>query len=169
MSNNPRLEIAVKQIEFARKYTLGLIADIADSDWFRGPAEGVTHVAWQVAHLAMAQYGLCLFRLRGRREDDLQLMTSEVRKQFNKGSTPNPDPQKNPSPAEIRDVLQRVHQQALTEMAGYTDADLDTQVDEPHAVFNTKVGAVFFCSAHEMMHAGQIGLLRRLLGKTPIR
>lgn len=169
MSNRTRLEIAVKQIEFARKYTLGLIADIADNDWFRSPSEAATHVAWQAAHLAMAEYGLCLFRLRGRHTEDLQLMSSDFRKKFSKGSIPNPDPQQNPTPAEIRDVLHRVHQQALTELAGYTDADLDMPVDEPHAVFNTKLGAVYFCSAHEMIHAGQIGLLRRLLGKTPIR
>jgi hypothetical protein len=31
------------------------------------------------------------------------------------------------------------------------------------------MGSVFVCSAHEMLHAGQIGLLRRLLGKPPLR
>ena len=168
MPNRERLEIAVKQLEFSRKYVSGLIADIDNGEWFRMP-EGVTHVAWQVAHLAMAQYGLCLFRVRGRREFDAQLMSSDFRKKFSKGTTPNPDPAQNPTPSEIRDVFQRVHQQALTELAEYTDAELDAPVDEPYAVFNTKIGAIFFCSAHEMMHAGQIGLLRRLHGKRPIR
>lgn len=167
--NRDRLEIAVKQLEFARKYLLGLIADIDDADWFRMPAQTATHVAWQVAHLAMAQYGLCLFRVRGRREIDVELMSSDFRKKFSKGTTPNPDPAQNPTPAEIRTVLQRVHHQALTELAEYTDADLDVPVDEPYSVFNTKIGAVYFCSAHEMLHAGQIGLLRRLHGKLPIR
>src|SRR5690349_3195275 len=104
MSNPSRLEIAIKQLEFARKYSLGLIADIPDSDWFWMPTEGVTHIAWQVAHLAMAEYGLCLFRLRGRREEDLNLMPSNFRKQFSKGTIPNPDPTQNPTPAEIREV-----------------------------------------------------------------
>lgn len=168
MSGNARLEIAIKQIEFARQYTLGLINDLQDGDWFRIPG-GVTHVAWQVAHLAMAEYGLCLFRIRGRRDEDLRLMSSEFRKAFSKGSTPNPDPAANPTPNEIREVLVRVHEQSLKELAGYAEPQLDTPVDEPHAVFATKLGAVFFCSAHEMMHAGQIGLIRRLLGKKPIR
>jgi hypothetical protein len=168
MSTTPRLEIAVKQIEFARQYLLGMIADIPDEDWFRMP-QGVTHVGWQVAHLAMAQYGLCLFRLRGRRSEDMNLMSADFRKKFSKGSVPNPDPGENPAPEEIRAVLSRVHQQAMTELPGYTDADLDVPVDEPRAVFDTKIGALVFCSLHEMMHAGQIGLLRRLLGRTPIR
>ena len=43
-----------------------------------------------------------------------------------------------------------------------------TRVKDPKKV-ETKLGALFFCSVHEMMHAGQIGLLRRLLGKSPLR
>jgi hypothetical protein len=167
-SSRAGLSIAVKQIEFARGYTTSLIADIADDEWFCMPG-GVTHVGWQVAHLAMAQYGLCLFRIRGRQGDDQRLMSSEFRKRFSKGSAPDPEPAHNPSPAEIRSVLAGIHAQALQELAGFVDADLDTPVDEPHAVFATKLGALYFCAAHEMMHAGQIGLLRRLLGKTPLR
>ena len=67
MAENMRLEIAIKHIEFARSYTLGLIEGLDDDDWFRQATEGVTHIAWQVGHLAMAEYGLCLFRVRGRR------------------------------------------------------------------------------------------------------
>lgn len=168
MPTTERLDIAVKQLQFARRYLESMIADIADDDWFRMP-DGISHVGWQVAHLAMAQYGLCLFRLRGRRSEDTSLMSGDFRKKFSKGSVPNPDPTQNPTPAEIRTVLTRVHQQALMELAGYSDADLETPVDEPHAVFSTKIGAVFFCSLHEMLHAGQVGLLRRRLGKTPLR
>jgi len=163
------VEIASQQIEFARDYTSSLIADIHDSDWFQMPGNSVTHVAWQVGHLAMAQYGLCLFRIRGRSPADSELMSSSFRKKFMKSTTPNPDPAENPAPAEIREVLDRVHQQTLRELAEYNDNQLQDTIDEPYAVFNTKLGALLFCSAHEMMHAGQVGLLRRLLGKNPVR
>ena len=164
-----RLEIACRQIEFARAYTLSLLADIDDQDWFRQPAGGVTHVAWQVGHLAMAQYGLCLFRLRGRLPEDTQLMSSQFRKKFSKGSTPDPDPSKNPSPGEIRAVFDLVYRQALQELPGYGESELDEPIEEPYAIFATKLGGLYFCAAHEMMHAGQIGLLRRLLGKATTR
>lgn len=164
-----RLEIACQQIEFSRTYTLSLLADIDDQDWFRQPPSGVTHVAWQVGHLAMAQYGLCLFRMRGRHRDDTQLMSGQFRKKFSKGTTPDPNLAHNPSPDEIRDVLERVHRQVMTELPHYTEQQLDEPVEEPYALFATKLGGLFFCTAHEMMHAGQIGLLRRLLGKDTIR
>ena len=164
-----RLEFACRQIEFSRTYTLSLLADIADEDWFHQPHEGVTHVAWQVGHLAMAQYGLGLFRMRGRRLEDARLMSSQFRKKFSKGATPDPDPAANPTPAEIRVVFDRVHRQVIAELPAYPDTELDQPVDEPYALYPTKLGGLYFCAAHEMMHAGQIGLLRRLMGKPTTR
>lgn len=164
-----RLELAIGQIQFAREYTHSLIVDLDQSDWFRQPTEGVSHLAWQVGHLAMAQYGLCLFRMRGRADVDLELMSSGFRKKFSKGTTPEPDPRKNPSPEEIRGVFDRVYEQTMLELPTFSDAVLDEAVEMPYAAIPTKFGGLLFCSHHEMLHAGQIGLLRRLLGKSPIR
>ena len=169
MSTLAQRDLACRQIEFARRYTLLLLQDLDDADWFRQPGEGVTHVAWQVAHLAMAEYGLCLYRIRGRRTEDMALMPGKFRKQFSRGSQPDPNPANNPAPTEIREVLERIHEQALREMAGYTEELLNEPSEDPRAVFDTKLGALYFCPHHEMLHAGQIGLLRRLLGKTPVR
>lgn len=166
-----RLEIARRQIEFARGYTGSLVSDLADEDWYRRPPGAPTHVAWQLGHLAMAQYGLALFRQRGRRASDAELMSAPFRKLFAKGSVPADETAGPPSPAEIRDVLTRVHATVLDEMEGpdFADGLLDTPVDEPHAGYATRFGALLFCAAHEMLHAGQIGLIRRLLGKAPLR
>ena len=164
-----QLQFAIRQIEFARAYTSTLLDGLTDDDWFRQPASSPTHIAWQVGHLAMAEYGLCLFRLRGRRAEDLDLMSSKFRKQYSKGSQPDPERENNPTPAELRQTLERVHRQALSELATCTAQQLAEPIEEPYAVTPTKLGALFFCSHHEMLHAGQIGLLRRLLGKAPIR
>jgi hypothetical protein len=134
------------------------------------PAGSPSHLAWQVGHVAMAQYGLCLFRIRGRQEIDADLMTSSFRKQFSKGSTPEPDASKCPSPAEIRATFDRVYQQVMKELPGVSEAALTDPVDMPFVEgYPNKLGALLFCSHHEFLHAGQIGLLRRLLGKSPVR
>lgn len=163
------LALAIEQIKFARQYTLSLIDDVEDELWFTIPDGCVTHVGWQVGHLAMAQYGLCLFRMRGRQPEDTELMSSSFRKKYSKGTTPDPGSEANPTPAEIRDVFQRVYERSLAEMPTYSAALLDEAVDMPYAVHATKLGGLLFCSHHEMLHAGQIGLLRRLLGKDPVR
>lgn len=169
MSDKARITLARKQIEFARGYTLQMLEDIEESDWFRQPAEGVTHVAWQVGHLAMAEYALTMIRVRGKEPEDEQIIPANFFRTFQKGTTPAADADQYPAPATIRQVLDRVHRRTLDELAGYTDVQLDVKLPEPHAVFDTKLGSVFFCSAHELIHAGQIGLLRRLLGKAPLR
>ncbi len=163
------LEEAIQQIQFARDYTLSLIGDVKPEDWFRQPVEGVTHIAWQVGHLAMAQYGLCLFRLRGRQSSDLDLMSSTFRKRFSKGTTPTSDSAVYPSTDEIRGVFDAVHAQAMKELPLTPSDVLQEPIDMPWAVTPTKLGGLIFCACHEMMHAGQIGLLRRLLGYEPVR
>lgn len=167
--SDSRLDLVCQQIAFARKYTLSLLADIPDAEWFWQPQPGGTHIAWQVGHLAMAQYGLCLFRMRGRHEEDVRLMPSAFRKKYSKGSVPDPDPAAQPTPAEIRTVFERVYQQAMDELPCFGPELLDQPVEEPYAVYPTRLGSLYFCPLHEMMHAGQIGLLRRLMGRPTIR
>ncbi|MCP4191784.1 MAG: DinB family protein [Planctomycetaceae bacterium] len=164
-----KLDIAIKNLEFAREYTRSLLKDIEPEDWFCQPTEGVTHLAWQVGHLAMAEYALTMIRIRGKEPEDAEFISSDFFKQFKKGVTPAPDPSQYPAPGEIRLVFDRVHERALEELQGYSDEDLEISLPAPTSVFDTKLGSVFFCSNHEMLHAGQIGLLRRLLGKAPVR
>jgi hypothetical protein len=161
--------LALAQIEFARTYTLSIVDVIDEGLWFTMPAGCPTHVAWQVGHLAMAEYGLCLYRLRGRQPIDLELMSSGFRKLFSRGTVPDADASKYPSPAEIRATLDRVHAQVLAEAPGFTAEQLAEPIDMPYAVHANKLGGLLFCSHHETLHAGQLGLLRRLLGKEPIR
>jgi uncharacterized damage-inducible protein DinB len=160
--------LAIEQITFARKYSLRLIDAVAAADWFRMPADGVTHVAWQVGHLAMAEYRMCLDRLRGRQPGDGRIIPEDFLIQFGRDSTPEPDPARYPKPAEIRDVLERVHQQALAELQRYSEAELQEPAVRPHPMFTTKLGGLFWCAQHELIHAGQIALLRRLLGAQPL-
>lgn len=162
-------ELALAQIESARQYVQSLLADIDDQDWFVMPAGCSSHIAWQVGHLAMAEYGLCLFRQRGRVPEDLDLMPSSFRKAFQRGSQPVADPAANPTPAEIRQTLERIHEQVRKELPGFTDEALATPTEMPYAAQATRFGALLFCAHHEMLHGGQIGLLRRLMGKAPVR
>ena len=164
-----RVDLALRNIEFSRRYTLTLLEDLEPTDWFWQPQQSVTHIAWQVGHLAMAQYGLTLFRQRGRQPVDTELMSGSFRKKFSRGTEPNSDPAFYPSPDEILEVFHRVHEQMRQELSGFAETELDEPIDEPHAAFATRFGALLFAANHEMIHAGQIGLLRRLMGKSPVR
>ena len=60
-----KASFGLERINWSRGYTLELLKDVKDSDWFSMPG-GVTHLAWQVGHLTMAEYRLALERIRGR-------------------------------------------------------------------------------------------------------
>ncbi len=164
-----RVKAVVDQISLTRKYTESLLDGVASEDWFRMPSEGVTHVGWQVGHMAVAQYSLALKRIRGSRKEDSRLVSAELMTLFGKGSTPRADAGAYPGPDEIRRVFDDVHRQAVGELADVADRVLDEPTEPPHPMFSTKLGALLFCPQHEMLHAGQIGLLRRLLGSAPLR
>jgi hypothetical protein len=163
-----RLALALDRIVLARKYTLRLLDHVPLADWFRQPAEGITHIAWQVGHLAIAEYWLTLNRIRGQRPEDANLIPDGFAARFGRESVPGPDPAKYPAPDELRAILDRVHRQTLVELPGLTVAELDQPTEKPHPYFATKLGALLWCAEHEMVHAGQIGLLRRLLGQAPL-
>lgn len=163
-----RIQTAQTNIVFARTYTLRLLEHVPATDWFRMPAGGVTHVAWQVGHLAMAQFRLVMERVRGPRSDDAYLMPPDFLRRFLRDTVANPDPASYPSPEEIRAVFDRVHTRVLVDLPVVPDADLDGPVLTAHALCRTKIECLNWCSHHEMVHAGQIGLLRRLLGHPPV-
>ena len=111
-----RLDLIIEQLSIARLQTESLLDSITSEDWFRQPTEGVTHVAWQVGHLASAEYHLLMERRRGRRPEDEELIPARFRSLFQRGSSPDPDSSKYPSPEAIRHVFDEVHRHAIEEL-----------------------------------------------------
>lgn len=163
------VELAKKQIEFARGYTNQLLADVQPDEWFKIPEGAVSHLGWQMGHLAMAQYGLVLLRIRGKEREDNEFITKDFIRCFKKGSTPEANAEKYPSPEDIRIVFDAVHARSVEEMKNFHVEELTETLPDPTAVYDNKLGSLLFCAMHEMLHAGQIGALRRQLGKEPLR
>lgn len=158
---------AIRRIRESRAMTERMIADVVGDEWFWQPGEGMNHIAWHLGHLAFAQYFLCLKRQRDRTVEDESLITTKFLKKYKQGSVPKGDPEANFSVEEIRSVLAGVHERSLAELAERADVELLVPSPPQHPIFETKLGAVEWCSQHEMMHCGQIALLRRLMGKPP--
>ena len=157
------------QIEFARRYSLELLSNVPDELWQVVPAGAKSHIAWQVGHLAVSQYGLMLFRQRGRAEGDLELMPGWLRKRFGRGSVPPTDPSEIPSKEALLECLNRIHEASLSALPTFTAEQLMEPTEMPYAAHPIKLGALLFCPLHESIHSGQIGMLRRLHGLDPVR
>ena len=160
---------ALGQIRFAREYTLGLLDATPKESWFQIPDGSHTHIAWQIGHLTVSQYGLLMFRIRGRQPDDLELIPGKFRKAYGRESTPRNDPEGQPTADELLDRMTTVYERSLEELSQVDPDVLSEPVDMPYAAYPTKLGAILFCPMHEMIHAGQIGVIRRALGLSPVR
>ena len=158
-----------EHLRFVRRYSSKLLDKTPQEEWFRIPPAGVSHVAWQVGHLAMASYRLCLERLRGRLDGDGRLIGDEYFTLFGRESRPQADDLgRYPSAAELRATFDRVLERVLVELPQADPASLDLPPLKPHNLCTTRRACVVWCGQHEMLHAGQIGLLRRQLGHDPL-
>ena len=157
------------QVDFARKYTLGLLESVPEELWSIIPNGASSHIAWQVGHLAVSQYGLMLFRQRGRAEGDLELMPGWLRKRFGRGSVPPTDASEIPAKATLLDCLEKIHVASMAALPSFSAEQLLESTEMPYAVHPIKLGALLFCPMHEAIHAGQIGILRRMHGLQPVR
>ena len=157
----------ITEIQRVREYSNNIIQNIDVSDWFCQP-EHVTHVAWQVGHLAVAEYGLGLKRILDETQEHRSLLPESYFTLFGKGSVPRSEPAAYPAPHRILDALNAVHRAVLENLKQISDAQLDQPAEGTHPMFTDKRGCLRWLMQHEFSHAGQLGLLRRQLGHTPL-
>jgi hypothetical protein len=156
------------QLRTARQWTNSLLADIAESEWFTPPRAGLGHAAWQVGHLAVSQVALVHGRCFGKAMSDH--LPESYKALFGRGSTPVAEQAKYPPIAEIRSAFDRVQAESLQLVGRMSEADLSAAtIGDPHPLFSTKGGAAAMAAMHETFHAGQIAMIRRFAGKSPLR
>ena len=152
-----------------RRYTLELLHGLDEDDWYRMPDGCPTHIAWQVGHITYAQLGVALVRSRGPAPGDADVLPAEYETLFGKGTTPQPDRSHYPSVESLRETMQRVNHYVLEQLK----AQPEEFFQQPPAVeflgMKTRGEVIRFCALHEMLHNGQIGLVRRMLGEPPLR
>lgn len=161
------------QLERTRVLSLQMAERVPHESWFEMPM-GITHVAWNVGHLATAEYFLGLVFLRGAREEDAAIIAGNYGELFGYGSVPQSDPSLYPSPVELLRTLDAVHQRVLEEARALSDEELEEPCQflegefDHHPIFEQKGGALEWIAYHEHVHIGTMGLLRRELGSEPI-
>ena len=96
------------QLNRTRVLSLQMIDRNDQGKWYEMPM-GITHVAWNVGHIAIAEYFLGLYLVRGSRDSDATIIPETYRGLFGYGSEVSADPTIYPSPDELLTVLEQVH------------------------------------------------------------
>ncbi len=169
MADAAQWELTKQRIAFTDKMICEFIEGLEPELWFRMPSEGVTHIAWQVGHITLANYGLGMMRVRGKKAEDAGLLPESYAATFGRGSVPSQDQTIYPSIERMIELYKRVNDKLKEEMETYSLDLLDEPSLPEHPLFKTKFDTLIFLPYHAMMHFGQMGLLRRLSGKPPIR
>lgn len=160
-------DIVIDQLQWTRQTTLSTFAEFNVGQRLFQAAPGVNHPLWLLGHIAGSEDHLILGYCQGR-----SLLPPEYGKLFGMRSTPSSDPAAYPSGEEMLESLARVHQAALDYVRNASDDELartpfgfDKMPEHARQLFPTRLRCCWFHANHEAMHSGQMGYIRRLLGK----
>lgn len=162
-------EMLADQLNGSRDWTLRLIADLKDEQWTFQPRTGLAHPLWLCGHLAVAEHLLVLTRCLGRGDPD-----QAFAEHFPIGGPIKSTHQHDyPGVDVVLNQMDATHGTVLTAIRGMSEAQLAEPCGgkdgAPHPHYKTKWGAIAHAARHEGFHAGQLAMLRRLMGKSFLR
>jgi len=162
-------EFAVGALENAKWLATAAVEDLTDAEMMFQPKEGLNHATWLLGHIAGSENGLILSFCKGE-----NLLPKGWHGTFGIGSKPTASPAAYPTKDEILAHIEKVHAAAVTYVKSLSAENLDKRPpgidDLPERVqemFSTIGKCIFHHVTHASGHAGQISMLRRLMGKAP--
>jgi hypothetical protein len=163
-------EMLAEQLDRTREWTLKLIADVRGDDWTFQPAAGLAHPLWLVGHLTCSQDLLVIVRCLNRPST----LDSAFKNHFPiSGPVKSAREHDYPPVDAVLAIMGDMHARTLDAIRGMSDALLAEPAfagdGSIHPHYRDKRGAVGHCTRHEAFHAGQLAMIRRLLGKSFLR
>jgi hypothetical protein len=129
-----------------------------------GPGGGRPNpLAWQLGHLACVEDEVC--RLFGVGDS---VVPAPLRAACASGAPPPPPDATYPPLSDLWALLERTHERLLELVDRATPEDLDRAPRIPSKFFTSLGQAVYEAALHENYHVGEIGALRKALGKPRI-
>lgn len=148
-------------IQQAHYITTTYLSDLRDADLLIRPVPEANHAAWQLGHLISSEKQM--IEAIGHTMPELPAGFAAAHGKDMAGSN---GPAGFATKAEYVALLAKMHEATLAALRATTEAELDRPAPESMRSYAPTVGAVFaMIATHEVMHGGQIAVLRRKLGK----
>ena len=139
------------------------VKDLSDADILVRPVPGANHTAWQIGHLIYADYGLVSEQLPDAKFPPLPDGFKDAHSTA-RSSVDGADGFLTKD--EYVTLFGQVRKASMEAVSTLTDADLDRPTIGSMAGFAPTLGDLLLMVAtHTLMHAGQVTVLRRKLGK----
>ncbi|QOV87796.1 DinB family protein [Humisphaera borealis] len=158
------IDVLVNTLTGAKGLVMGYCQDLGPAEYLHRPTPESNCVAWLLGHLVLTDRRIMTMVLGA---SDLPALPDGFEKRFSRDAG---CPQASdfgdtsillPLFAQTRDLL-------IARVRSTDPADFDKPLAFKHPRFDTPWGAVNFMGLHAAMHAGQITIIRRSLGRPPL-
>jgi uncharacterized damage-inducible protein DinB len=137
------------------------LQDLSDADLLVRPVPGAHHAAWQLGHLIVSERKMVEAIAPGH---GVTLPAGFEEAHPKDAGHANASP--GFSKQAYQDLMQRQREKTLQALASFSAEDLSKPGPEAMRAYASRVGSIFsMVAGHELMHSGQIAVIRRVLGK----
>ena len=147
----------------AQKLLHRYVADLSAEEYLHRPAPKANCTAWLIGHLTLSDRGV-LKRLGA----PLPELPDGFEHRFSRDEG-CPQAQEFGDVKQIVAVFDEHRNRLIAAVKAATPAQLEQKLDKPIAMAATVGEALEFVAVHTAMHAGQIVMIRRSLGRPPLR
>ncbi|MCB0335705.1 MAG: DinB family protein [Bdellovibrionales bacterium] len=138
------------------------LEDISDDELMLRPAEGSNHPKWQLGHLIVAEN----FFLAALGVEKAVELPADFAEKHDKTKDKNDSAADFFSKEVYQDLFQKTRMATLAALEAFDVARFGESSPDSIKMLAPTLGNLFgLCSDHTLMHAGQIAVLRRKLGK----
>jgi DinB superfamily len=139
------------------------LGDLSDADLTVRPSPSANHMAWQLAHLIVAEKFLLEGQLPGAEYPELPAAITSLGNERTGKIDP---PEGYLTKSQYVEWLGKLRAITIAAVDKISDGDLDRPTTNSMAKFAPTLGALLIMTAnHTLMHGGQFTVVRRLLNK----
>ncbi len=139
------------------------LSDLTDADLMVRPVPGANHTAWMLGHVLICENGLKELGYA------MPALPEGFAASYGKEMAGCDDPARFHRKDQYVQWLKEQRDATLAHLDALPDAELDKPGPEEARDYAPTVGAMFNAvGIHDMMHAPQIAVVRRKLGKPPL-
>jgi uncharacterized damage-inducible protein DinB len=157
------VDVVKHSLKSTQDTMLMFLGDLSDADLAKRPVPSANNIAWQLAHLIVAEKMLLEGELPGAKYPEIPAAIVSLGSERTGKVDP---PEGYASKADYLEWLGKLRAITITQVDRLTDADLDRKNTGMMAKFAPTLGELLILMAnHTLMHGGQFTVVRRALGK----
>mgnify|MGYP006274528363 CR=1 FL=1 len=155
-------QVLVELLSTARYVLTSYIEDFTDEDLLARSISDAHHAAWQLGHLISSEYRM----IKAIKPEIPELLNSEFIQMHDKANAFTPGTQHFATKKEYLALLSVVRSTTREVLQSFSEQQLSEPGPEFMRSYAPTIGSVFTSiGSHELMHAGQLAVIRRKLGK----